>query len=296
MKEKRTTCLPSDVNGLFIVGAAKSGTTALHGLVSQHPQVASGREKEPEYYADATKLNRGLGWYLNLFGDEVRSDPSIILDASVAYTQHPFRLDSAPLIKRDFPNARIVYLVRDPVERWISDYGHLMRQGVYATPEEVFETEPRLLAVSSYAHQVKRYIDVFGEEHVLIIPLSDLSRDPDSVAQRVFAHAGLSPFIVSTMDQEKNVGSVDHYIRHRTTSKVFAFRGGQRLRQMLPGAVKGRAFGLVRSSAIGRKLANSWPEPVFSEELRTRLRESLTSDMDEFRTMTGIDFGGDNGV
>ncbi len=276
---------------LFVVGAKKCGTTSLHHLLRQHPQIAVCDAKEPEFFSHPNNLDTGFASYLEGFGADLERGRTTILDCSVAYSQYPYRLDSSLLIHGFFPDARIVYMVRDPVERWISDYLHESRKVIGVTPEVALSSEPRLLATSRFGDQISRYIDVFGSEQVLVVRLETLAHEPNEVAQRVFAHAGLPSFEVIAPDGHRtNPGGIDHYIRHRTTSRIFSFPGGDSIRAVLPDSLKRRAFDFVRSSRIGRRIEESRPTPVFTDALRKKVGAALADDIERFRQLTGVDF------
>jgi len=105
---------------LFVIGAMKSGTSSLHATLAAHPQIFMCRKKEPDYFIEQCNWSRGERWYLSLFARA--GDKPIIGESSTGYTQAP-RFHGVPQRIRGFrPDARFVYIMRDPIERTISHY------------------------------------------------------------------------------------------------------------------------------------------------------------------------------
>ena len=110
----------------FVIGAAKSGTTSLHYYLDQHPDVHMSREKEPNYFSFAHRpggpkhVIRDRRAYKALFD----SPAPVRGEASVTYSFWPHPPDVAERIHAAVPDAKFVYVVRDPVERTLSHYRH----------------------------------------------------------------------------------------------------------------------------------------------------------------------------
>ncbi len=106
---------------LYLIGAQKAGTTTLAFLLDQHPDIALSDPKEPGYFVDPDA--KGLEWYRGCFPAKL---PAMLLDASTGYTMMAAQSgadDSVPLrIKAAAPDARFIYVLRDPVDRTISAY------------------------------------------------------------------------------------------------------------------------------------------------------------------------------
>ncbi|NVJ96998.1 MAG: sulfotransferase [Alphaproteobacteria bacterium] len=143
---------------LFIIGAMKSGTTSLAGALKKHPDIALGSNKEPNFFADRGRKMETLEDYLSGFDGRAR----YCLDASTAYAKHPGFGPCAHNIRRQFPDARYIYLMRDPVARIESQLAHQVSRH----PEQFADFEARgetlafyrpLLNVSSYALQLDQY-------------------------------------------------------------------------------------------------------------------------------------------
>ena len=109
---------------VLVVGAAKCGTTSLHEYLDRHPEIAMAREKELDFFVEQKNWSRGVDWYERQFAAApVRGE------SSPSYTAYPRYRGVPERIRRIVPDAKLVYLVRDPVERALDVRrpGHVVR-------------------------------------------------------------------------------------------------------------------------------------------------------------------------
>ena len=169
----------------FIVGAAKAGTTSLYTYLKNTPGVYMSEHKEPHYFIDNMKTgNYDESKYLQLFKN-VKNEKAIG-EASTDYLIDP---SSAKCIHDKIPDAKIIILLRDPVERAFSSYLMFTNRTKkdLSFPEiflETFGTEYGLkydknpyLGRGLYSSQVKKYLEIFGEENVGIWFFEDMKKD-----------------------------------------------------------------------------------------------------------------------
>jgi hypothetical protein len=178
---------------LIMIGAQKSGTTTLAMLLDQHPDIALSDPKEPGFYS--TRFEKGLDWYRSCFPAQL---PAVLLDASTAYTMAPVDGECydtvVQRIKAATPDAKFIYIMRDPVDRTISSYWHDRRAGRLTEDlRQVVEKSPFHLDVSRYHRQITPYLNHFPRDRFLFIDFVGLSNDPVGVAERCVAFAGLDP-------------------------------------------------------------------------------------------------------
>lgn len=176
---------------LFLVGAMRAGTTALTEALSAHPDIHMSDFKEPAFFADPVELAKDsrivseagfagdVERYLTLFQNA--GNVTYLGESSTHYTKLPRITDVAKRMIQMSPDARIIYLVRDPVERTLSHYRYAVR-----TKEEnrsclvAVQSEPIYCAVSDYARQIEPFLDLFGPEQVFVAVLEELATDPAS--------------------------------------------------------------------------------------------------------------------
>lgn len=203
---------------LFIVGAMKAGTTALHAYLHQHPDVYMCDPKEPGFFADPAPDDRARAQYEALFtaGATARYRG----ESSTKYTKAPYFTETADRIAATCPGARILYTVRDPVARIVSQYLFYRRvQGETLPLRAAVAQNPRYRAFGDYAAQIAPYQAHFGQ--VLIVQAEDLSRRPDAVMARVFGWLDLPMAPVAREERRNN--SADALRRHDGATR-FAIR------------------------------------------------------------------------
>lgn len=213
----RTRPLPAFV----IAGAMRAGTTSLFEYLAGHPQLAPSLRKEVHYFD--LHFHRGPGWYARQFGTArqlAHGELSRPFESSPYYMFDP----RVPARLRELvPDARIVFLLRDPVERAISHYRKNLRDGreplsfadaIDAEDERLAGEEERMLGdpryLSSvhqyfsyrsrgeYAPLIERYRRVFSDSQLLLINAGRLFGDPGSVLDDVCRFLGLEAWRPAT--------------------------------------------------------------------------------------------------
>jgi len=172
---------------LFIIGAMKSGTTSLHEYLGSHPRIFMSREKEPGYFVEELALAKGESWYRSLFDADERY--LYRGESSTHYTKLPVYGGVVERIYRFNPQARLIYIMRNPFERTVSHYWHAVRDlhhgGELRPLLEAVREQPDYLAFSDYAMQLEPYIERFGRESVYALTFEALVRDPQSEVDRI---------------------------------------------------------------------------------------------------------------
>ena len=198
---------------LFIIGAMKSGTTSLHNYLNMHPEIAMSDEKEPGYFVEELGLSRGAQWYESLFasGDQYRYRG----ESSTHYTKLPLYKGVPERIHQFAPDARFIYIMRNPFERTVSHYWHAVRDihhGGELRPllKAVIE-QPDYLAFGDYALQLEPYVRLFGREAILTLTFESLVRNPQQQLERIFEWLDLPGHAIgveSSMAHNQKPGSM----------------------------------------------------------------------------------------
>jgi hypothetical protein len=105
---------------LIVIGAAKCGTTSLHEYLDEHPEISMSREKELHFFVDGKNWGRGLAWYESHFD----SAAPVRGESSPGYSAFPLYRGVPERMAETIPEAKLIYLVRDPVQRIVSHYTH----------------------------------------------------------------------------------------------------------------------------------------------------------------------------
>jgi len=209
-----------------IIGAKRGGTTSLYNYVLDHPGVQPvfpGRQNIKGVHYYDSEYGRGLRWYRSHFPAEAGGRPlarpwlgtAIAGEASPYYLFHPL---AAGRLARDYPQMRVIVLLRDPVERAYSHYKERRRHGgewlsfedaLAAEPERLRGEEARILAEPGYrsrAHEdhsylaqgryldmLPRWFDRFGRDQFYLTASENFYADPAGVVGEVWSFLGLPP-------------------------------------------------------------------------------------------------------
>ena len=209
----RATAKLRPLPDFLILGAQKAGTTALYAYLRRHPAITGPSWKEVSYFD--RHYARGPSWYRGNFPNLLRARGELVGEASPSYIFHPLGPER---VKALVPEARLVALVRNPVDRALSHYHHeralgrealSFEEALAAEDERLRGEEERMLAdpryFSSewwshtyqargrYAEQLERWLAVFPAEQLLIVPSDDLAADPAGTHARVLEFLGAPP-------------------------------------------------------------------------------------------------------
>ena len=199
---------------LIIIGAMKSGTTSLHYYLDLHPDIYMSRQKELDFFiAHKTWLN-GVQWYRENFAGQ---PAKIYGESSPNYTNYP-RWEGVPeRMSSVVPNTKIIYLLRDPIERMISHYLHAYTSGIESKRVDEALTKPLkknwYVRRSQYFLQLQQYLQFFPESNILLITSEKLSRFPQETMKKVFDFLGVD----SEFDLEVTRQSLANVVRFGPT-------------------------------------------------------------------------------
>ncbi len=164
---------------VIVIGAMKCGTTALHRYLDQHPEICMSRPKELNFFfgpADAASWHvgnwsRGLAWYRCQFPP----DATVRGESSPGYTS-PDHPGVAERMAAVVPAARLVYLVRDPLERAVSQYRHHRADGTErrAPEEALLDPASQYVSRGRYYQRLRPFLDRFPPERIAVVAHEEL--------------------------------------------------------------------------------------------------------------------------
>jgi hypothetical protein len=247
------TARPPD---FFLIGAPKAGTSALYAALTQHPDLYLSPVKEPKYYLCGDSPPPGyrgpgdahsnLEWiwqrdrYLSLFADAPAG--------SLTGESTPFYLynrDARRRIAVDRPDAKLIAVLRDPVDRAYSNWTHLWMDGLEPQAdivEAVRREKQRVDAgwapfwhyqgLGMYGRQVADLLDHFARDQVLLLRYKDMVDAPTETLDRVFGFLGVGPATIREIPRD----NTRPYIQNGTRAKAIGpvIRTGATLGQFLP--------------------------------------------------------------
>ena len=270
----------------LVIGAMKSGTTALYYYLEQHPQIYMSPIKEPNFFcyegqvvADRNSITQ-IGDYQDLFKGV--SGEKAIGEASHCYLYEPRAVER---IEHYVPEAKLIAILRNPVDRAHSHFLHLVRNGTepltdfaQAIREETGARQKEMfqdyVGVGLYHDQLKRYFDAFGRDRIKVYLYEDLSNAPIDTLQDAFRFLEVEDSFVPDVSVKRNVSGypkykiLDKFLRKPKVAK-------QAIKLYLPTGLRWRlseAFDNLKT----RNLVE--PSPV-QPELRRQLIEVYREDI-----------------
>lgn len=257
---------------VIVIGGMKCGTSSLHWYLDLHPEIEMSGLKELNFFTHAERFRLGPRWYFAHF----RSRAGYWGESSPNYTKYPHFPQAPERMHALLPQARLIYILRDPVARVLSHYKHNLSQGreqrsladALAKPAQ----NPYVLP-SCYHLQLERYLARYPLEQLLVLTQEELLADRAQALRRVFSFLGV---------QEDFCHPGFERVHHNSSHKQRPTRVARLIRD-LPG---GR---LVRV-ALSRHLERPMPQVEMSDEVRRSLEAVLRPDVDKLRALLGRDF------
>ncbi len=239
------------VPSFVIAGAPKCGTSTLYDYLTGHPGVRRGKRKEPTNFLHhpGSRLRSAMNFPLRLGGRFV------VGDASVEYFSHP---DGPANVRSVLPDARVVFLLRDPVKRAWSDYWMFRNFGteigefdeivkravewladdklrpLLDSVERVNFNPVRYVAIGTYARILERWLAVWPREQCLFLCSEDFFERPGEVLKMVQRHLGLEVRDLPEVSIARD-GKIAESMRPETERMLREFYapGNARLAQLL---------------------------------------------------------------
>jgi hypothetical protein len=240
----RATAGARPLPDFLIIGAQKAGTTALYAYLRRHPAITGPSWKEVSYFD--RHYERGEAWYRGNFPNVVRARGKLVGEASPSYIFHPLGPER---VKALVPEARLVALVRNPVDRALSHYHHEVALGreplrfeeaLDAEEERLRGEEERLAAEPGYfssawwshaykargryAEQLERWLELFPRKQLLILPSEELGTDPEPTHAQVLEFLGAAPHRLDSYPRvyERQYEAMDAETRERLAAEFEA--------------------------------------------------------------------------
>lgn len=263
----------------MIIGAQKCGTTSLASQLAAHPQVCFCKEKEPGYFHKTEAWKEGLEQYHSLYQP---LPGQICGEASTFYTFFPeFRETHNRLFEYN-PDLKLIYVMRQPVERIISHYAHnFVREIDTRPPDETIFQNPEYLNRSRYAVQIRPYLRLFGSENVRLLIFEEYTADQIGTLQRLAEFLGIDPAPFATTDTTPQHQTVGQPYLKSEALRSFTHTGAfQKLRNVVPASIRQP----IRHRLLSNKISE---KPVFSRETKQALWQLLEDDVTALEEMLG---------
>lgn len=267
---------------LVVIGAMKCGTTSLHYNLDLHPDIAMSREKELCFFLGETEWNKGLSWYSRQFPQGTRWRG----ESSPGYARLPVSEGTAARMHQTIPGARLIYMVRNPVERIISHYVQRSAIGLeQRSIEEAisgFETCD-LVQRSRYFFQLSEYLRYFPTSQTHVATLESLHENPERVMGEIFRFLGVDDSFTSPQFS---------MVRHKSSQKGKKNKAGLMLKwlsETRAAKVFSTDFRMRMGRILYKPFSKKLERPVLVQRVKQELLDYLEDDIAGLEAHTGFD-------
>ncbi|MDQ3572081.1 MAG: sulfotransferase [Actinomycetota bacterium] len=260
---------------VVIIGAQKCGTTALHSYMHRHPEVMMSTPKELNFFIDDPRKGnwrRGLVWYRARFDGSFAAHG----ESSPDYTAHPLYHGVPERMARCVPDAKLIFLVRDPVDRAHAGYVHHYAKGSErrAMREALLDPDSPHLWRSRYHHQLSLWLDHYPLERILVLSQDELRGNRRPTLKSVWRFLGV----------RENVWRESFRIKRLQTKDL---RRLTALGRLVQDRVSGPRWRSLRRYPL---FTRPFEPPELDPGLRSQVADLLREDAARFRELTGMAF------
>lgn len=257
---------------LVIIGAMKCGTVSLHKYLDLHPQISMSPIDELDFFVEERNWPRGTAWYESHFNGPAQ----IVGERSTGYTKYPMFAGVPARMHNILPEAKLIYSVRDPIQRLISHYTHWYRKRYETRSLTEALANPRdnhYIQASMYYMQLEQYLAYYPAANILVISAENLAQNRGETLKRVFQFLEVDP-------------SFEHedffQVHHRSSELTRSTDLKVRLANMPGAGPVERILPWLFERPVER--------PILNESLRQALVDVLSDDVEKLKAFTGCAF------
>jgi hypothetical protein len=287
----------------LIIGTQKAGTTALYRYLEQHPEIYMSPDKEPRYFSFSNTSNklfpyRRLDQYEGLFSDV--AGEKAVGEASTEYLASPVAPER---IAQTIPHAKLIAILRNPVERAYSAYIFRVREGQEKRNDFARVLQEELDIVKNgrvmgtylnrgfYGRQIERYYHHFPREQLRLFLFEDLVNDTSGVLREIYRFLGVDEDFSADTSRRYNISEIPGNPLARAIvgwmGRQLSLR--QKLQKILPNRVYWSLVVPVAHS-LNEKLrtGKSVKPPPMDDESRAILTKFYREDIGKLHSLTGL--------
>ncbi len=267
----------------IIAGAEKSGTSSLSFYLSEHPDIYVPAVKEQHFFDKKENYKKGLDWYQKQFdgwnGEKAAGECT------------PFYMydEECPLkIIKGFPEIKIIFILRNPVDRAYSNYWHQVQGGKELHCfETALKIEKKRIKKSRYHNftysyiqkgfysvQIERFLKFFKADQILILKFEELKNNPQKVMNKMYSFLG-----VELIENQNNIGNV----------KNKSVLPASKLVQFAAREVFGKTI-LFKAIAKANLIFGEKEYPPMKEDTRKMLVDFYSKDVEKLENISGLSF------
>ena len=293
----------------MIIGAGKSGTTALANYLAEHPQVFMSKIKEPDFFAlegqsrvpleeDPERLYHypqavyTKEDYLKLFEDAEEG-----MKTGEASTMYLYKPGAADRIKKYRPNVKMIAIFRNPAERIYSRYLHLARVDELLDPElenmfdksTIWWRRHDLVFEGFFYQHLSKFYDMFPKEQIKVFLYEDLRKDDIAVIQEIYRYVGVDDTYVPDTSIRYNQGG---FVKNKFADSLIGNRSILRksAQKIAPALLNKMRKSLTMQKAINEMRKKNLDRPPLDKELKSRIINDIyREDILKFQDLIGRD-------
>jgi hypothetical protein len=284
-RRKRHAQLPN----FIIVGGLKCGTTSIHHYLGLHPEIQMSKPKELNFFVEELNWDLGLDWYASRFDDRFK----VRGESSPHYTNQPRFSGVAERIHEHCPDARLLYMVRDPIKRILSHWVHATGAG-YETREmapTLSEPDSSYIQRSLYWLQLQPYLELFDRSQIEIVTQEELQSEREATMRKAFGFVGVDEgFTSEQFDREWEKSSAKHGDKYQLMERLIklpGFRSFDRNFDRLPESMRWIVEKVVHDPDMPPAEKPKLPDDLF-ETVRSRFGEDVAA----LQKFAGREFAG----
>ena len=283
---------------LFIIGAAKAGTTALYNYLAQHPQVFLSRVKEPMFFSREEYYARGLDWYEGFYFDGAENYP-VRAEATPHYLYWSEKV--APRIKEVYGERPVKFIVsfRDPVSRAYSWYWNMVREGredldfdealrveeyrLKQNRSELYQLGSMVYGYSAgsrYASLLQPYLELFSPENFFFVFQDDLKSRVNETCEEIFEFLGIESSTQVNTSKSNPAAMPRSRLLHKTLRQRSLFK--EFIKPFIPMKIR-----RPLKAKMMRVNLKETPYVPLDPQLAHELRLSYRSEIEKLEKITG---------
>ncbi len=270
----------------LIIGAMKSATTSLHQVLKSHPKIWMPENKEPNYFSKVACGHpsilgqQGDHWqaYLSLFKD-ANSNATLIGEASTDYTKYPNIQGVPQMIKERLGSPKMIYILRDPVNRTISHYKHVIisrPKSSIPSLQEIAVHDPIIFNTSRYIIQLEEYWKIFDKSQIYITTFEALTSNFEEEILKILSFLNVEKGDWSP--QLPQVNSAEQLARLVALNQKFGFL--PRVKKAIPKKIL---------PIISKLLPLKTPEIIITEKDKEFVKKELKADTEKLNNVLGYE-------
>ncbi len=271
----------------IIIGGLKCGTTSIHHYLGVHPEIHMSKPKELNFFAAEQNWDLGFDWYKGRFDNRFKVNG----ESSPHYTNRPRFNGVAERIHEYCPDARLIYMVRDPIKRILSHWVHATGAGYESREfvETLSKPDTSYIQRSMYCMQLQPYLELFDPAQIEVITQEELGSNRDGTMKKAFSFLDVDEnFTSEQWDRQWEKSSAKQDSKYQVMEKLIklpGFRSLDRNFDRLPESMR-----WMVEKAVHDPDKPPAPKPVIPDDLMATLKSRFREDVAGLEAYVGHKF------